>query len=89
MPRSLWFVAGAGAGVYVVTRARRVVEAFTADGLKDRWNGLNVGVRLFADEVVSESRAREIDLRERYGLVSHPMPELTSGSQQIRKRETD
>ena len=32
MARSLWFVAGAGAGVYAVTRARRAVEAVTAIG---------------------------------------------------------
>ncbi|MEZ5191145.1 MAG: DUF6167 family protein [Nocardioides sp.] len=39
MRRGLWFVAGAGAGVYATACARRVAEAFTADGLRDRWQG--------------------------------------------------
>ena len=33
MRRGLWFMAGAGAGVYAMVRARRVKEAFTVDGL--------------------------------------------------------
>ena len=37
MRRGLWFVAGAGAGVYAMVRGRRAAEAFTADGLRDRW----------------------------------------------------
>ena len=36
MARTFWFAAGAGAGVYAMTRARRVREALTADGLRDR-----------------------------------------------------
>lgn len=80
IPRSLWFVAGAGAGVWAVTRARRVAEAFTADGIKDRLNGLGVGLAMFREEVAAESRAAERDLRERYGLVPHHLPELTSGT---------
>ena len=41
--RSLWFAAGAGAGVYVMVRARRVAEAVSLDGLKDRANAAVVG----------------------------------------------
>ena len=34
MRRGLWFVAGAGAGVYAMVRGRRLAEAFTAEGLR-------------------------------------------------------
>jgi hypothetical protein len=79
MSRSLWFVAGAGAGAYAVSRARRVAEAFTADGLRDRLNGLTVGARLFREEVAAGQAEKETELRERLGLVPHGVPELTSG----------
>ena len=36
MGRPLWFVAGAGVGVYAAARARRAAESLTADGLRDR-----------------------------------------------------
>ncbi len=51
MNRGLWFVAGAGAGIYAVIRGRRAAEALTIDGLQDRLNGLAVGARMFRDEV--------------------------------------
>ena len=78
MARSLWFVAGAGAGVYAMTRARRAAEALTADGLRDRLSGLGVGVRLFRDEVAAGRAEKETDLRERMGLVPHGTHELTT-----------
>ncbi len=78
MARSIWFVAGAGAGVYAMTRARRVVESVTADGLRDRLSGLGVGVRLFRDEVAARQAEKETELRERMGLVPHGVPELTT-----------
>ena len=34
-----------------MTRARRVAEALTPEGLADRLAGLSVGARLFGDEV--------------------------------------
>ena len=77
MARSLWFVAGAGAGVYAMTRARRAAESMTADGLRDRLSGLGVGVRLFRDEVAAGQAEKETELRERMGLVPHGIPELT------------
>lgn len=79
MSRSLWFVAGAGAGVYAVSRARRAAEALTADGLRDRLSGLAVGARMFRDEVATGRAEKETELRERLGLVPHGVPELTSG----------
>ena len=78
MARSFWFVAGAGAGVYAMTRARRAAEALTAEGLRDRWSGLLLGARLFREEVVAGRAEKEAELRERLGLVPHGLPELSS-----------
>jgi hypothetical protein len=65
MNRAFWFVAGAGAGVYAMTKARRVVEAFTPEGLQDRLAGLAVGAHLFTDEVRLGMAEKETELRER------------------------
>ncbi len=78
MKRGLWFVAGAGAGIYASVRARRVKEAFTADGLSDRWHALALGARLFRDEVAQGQAEAETELRERFGLVPHGRPELSA-----------
>jgi len=67
--RGFWFVAGAGAGVYVMIRARRAAETFTPDGLRDRAAGLGVGAHLFAEEVRAGMAERETELRERLGLA--------------------
>lgn len=79
MRRGLWFVAGAGTAVYAMVRGRRAVEAFTVDGLKDRVGALEVGARLFRDEVAQGKADKESELRERLGLVPHGTPELTGG----------
>jgi hypothetical protein len=80
MSRTLWFAAGAGATLYAVNRARRVREAFTADGLRDRANGLALGARLFREEVEQGRLEKEAELRERFGLVPHGIPELEAPS---------
>lgn len=69
MRRGFWFVAGAGAGVYVVLKARRAAEVFTPEGLRDRVAALNVGAQLFADEVRSGMTERETELRDRLGYA--------------------
>ncbi|MBO9521253.1 MAG: hypothetical protein J7518_06925 [Nocardioidaceae bacterium] len=69
MRRGFWFVAGAGAGVYAVVKARRVAEAFTPDGLRDRVAGLGVGAQLFAEELRTGMAERETELRERLGYA--------------------
>jgi hypothetical protein len=74
----LWFVAGAGAGVYAMVRARRLKEAFTADGLSDRWQAVTLGARMLRDEVAQGQAEAETELRERFGLVPHGVPELVS-----------
>ncbi len=42
--RGFWFAAGAAAGVYGMVKTRRVAEAFTTDGLRDRASAASVGV---------------------------------------------
>lgn len=78
MSRSLWFVAGAGAGVYAMTRARRVAESLTVDGLRDRVGALGVGARMLREDVAHGRAERESQLREQWGLVPHGHPELAA-----------
>ena len=80
MARTFWFVAGAGAGAYALTRARRAAESLTADGIRDRLSGLAVGARMFRDEVAAGQAEKETELRERLGLVPHGLPELTASA---------
>lgn len=70
MNRGLWFVAGASAGVYAMTRARRVADSFTADGLRARWHGLTHAARLLSEDVRTAQAERETVLREQLGLPS-------------------
>jgi Family of unknown function (DUF6167) len=78
MSRSLWFVAGAGAGAYAITRVRRAAESLSADGLRDRLRGVGVGARLFREEVRAGQEERAAQLRERFGLVPDTTPALSS-----------
>lgn len=89
MSRSAWFLAGAGAGVYAMVRARRAAEAFTPDGLADRLAGLSVGARLFGDEVRAGMAEKETDLRERLGLTPHGTPELSEPRRAIPSQDSD
>jgi len=68
MNRGLWFVAGASAGVYAMTRARRVADSFTADGVRARWHGLTHAARLLSEDVRTAQAERETELREQLGL---------------------
>ncbi|GAB3020038.1 hypothetical protein GCM10011376_36820 [Nocardioides flavus (ex Wang et al. 2016)] len=84
MGRPLWFVAGAGVGVYAAARARRAAESLTAEGMRDRVRGWQHGARLFAEEVHQGRVERETELREQLGLRPAPstdgLPELTTSS---------
>ncbi|SED27513.1 hypothetical protein SAMN04489844_4071 [Nocardioides exalbidus] len=84
MGRPLWFVAGAGVGVYAAARARRAAESLTADGMRDRLRGWQAGARLFAEEVHQGRTERETELREQLGLRPHVTrdgrPQLTSST---------
>lgn len=79
MSRGVWFLAGAGAGVYAMVRGRRAAEALTVDGLRDRWSGIVHGARLLREEVAQGQAEKETELRERFGLVPHGRPELEGG----------
>jgi hypothetical protein len=68
MNRAFWFAAGAGAGVYAMSKARRAAQTFTPDGFADRLAGLSVGLRLFGDEVRAGMAEAENDVRERLGV---------------------
>ena len=80
MRRGLWFVAGAGVGVYAMVRGRRAAEAFTAEGLHDRWQALGLGARLFRDEVAEGKAEAETRLRQRFGLPDAVDPQRQLGS---------
>jgi hypothetical protein len=78
MRRGLWFAAGAGAGIYAMTRARRLAEAFTVDGLRDRLGAVGVGARMLRDEVAQGQAEKETELRERFGLQPNGRLQLTT-----------
>lgn len=70
MGRGVWFGAGMAAGVYGMVRVRRIAEAFTVDGMRDRVNAAFVGARMFREELDQARIDAETDLRERYHRAS-------------------
>ena len=88
MRRGFWFVVGAGAGVYVMVRGRRALETFTPEGFSDRVAGLQVGARLFADEVRTGMVEKETELRDRLQLATDAPPALASGGRHARRDDT-
>lgn len=77
MRRGIWFAAGAACGVYATVRARRAVEAFTPDGIRDRLSGLGAGAHVFGDELRTGMAEKETQLRERLGHALDETPALT------------
>lgn len=79
MSRGLWFVAGAGAGVYAMSKARRLADSVTTEGLRSRWHGLTHAARLLGEDVRSAQATREVELRESFGLAAvSDTPQLQS-----------
>ncbi|GAB7005602.1 hypothetical protein JCM18899A_30750 [Nocardioides sp. AN3] len=76
MRRGLWFLAGAGVGVYAMVRGRRAAEALTSDGLHDRWQALGLGARMFRDEVATGKAEAEASLRQRLRTRGLDTPSL-------------
>lgn len=76
MSRALWFVAGAGVGVYAMTKARRAAEVFTPEGLADRLAGLSLGAHLFGQEVKAGMAEKENEVRQRLGVADHGRPQI-------------
>ena len=81
MRAGLWFVAGAGVGIYGIIRGRRAAEALTVDGLTDRLKGAQVGLQMLREEVAQGAAEKETELRERFALAPHGGPrELEKGT---------
>ncbi|HWJ09282.1 MAG TPA: DUF6167 family protein [Nocardioides sp.] len=76
------FGAGVAAGVYGMVKVRRIAEAFTPDGMRDRIGAAVLGARLLRDEVVQGQADAEIRLREHYRA-------LESGSRADHRPELD
>lgn len=88
MNRGFWFLAGAGAGVYAMTKARRAAEAFTPEGLRDRLAALSLGAHLLGEDVRAGMAARETELRTRLGLGLDADPELEAAARHRRPEDT-
>ncbi len=73
----VWFAAGAAAGVYGMVKVRRVAEAFTPDGMRDRVHAAFLGARIFAEEVAQGQADAEDRLRQHYRKLGANVPELT------------
>lgn len=71
MSRAVYFVAGTAAGVYAAVRAKRIAEAVSIDGLRDRVGAAVVGARIFRDEVAQGRADAETGLRERQRIALH------------------
>lgn len=70
MSRALWFAGGAAVGVYAMVRGRRVAEALTVDGLRDRAQALALGARMVRDEVAIGKAEKEAELRAQLATAS-------------------
>jgi hypothetical protein len=81
MRGGLWFVAGAGVGIYAVIRGRRAAEVLTVDGLTDRLKGAQVGLQMFRDEVAQGAAEKETELREKFALLPHGGPKELHGKE--------
>lgn len=78
MTRSVWFLAGAGVGIYAMVKARRAAEVFTPEGLRDRLAALELGAHLFSEEVRTGMAEKETELRRRLGVALDGPPELAA-----------
>lgn len=67
--RGAVFAAGVGVGVYGMVKARRVQEALTPDGLRDRGRALGLGARMLRQELAQARTDKETELRDRMGLA--------------------
>ncbi|MBM7520195.1 DUF6167 family protein [Nocardioides nitrophenolicus] len=76
MKAGVWFAAGAAAGVYGMVRVRRLAEAFTPDGMRDRIGAAVLGARMFGEEVARGQAAAEIHLRQRFDGADAGPPQL-------------
>ncbi len=69
--RPIWFAAGAAAGVYATTKARRAAVSFTVEGIHDRLTGWFAGARVLREEVRVGMTEKESELRTRLAVGPH------------------
>ena len=68
MGRALWFVAGAGAGLYASLRVRRLAYRLTPGGITDQVAVLGMGLRALSDEVRAGMAEREAQIVDQLAL---------------------
>jgi len=78
----VWFAAGAAAGVYGMVRVRRLAEALTPDGMRDRIGAAVVGARIFREEVARGQAQAEVHLRQRFDGAHAGPRQLTAPTTQ-------
>lgn len=66
MRSGVWFAAGAAAGVYGMVKVRRLAEALTPDGMRDRIGAAVVGARILRDEIAQGQADAETQLRDHF-----------------------
>ncbi len=86
--RVTWFLAGAGVGAYAAFRARRLAEALSPDGMRDRAEAVRAGARVVAQEVSQARVDKETELRERFGLPSLEVSARSAGDSIVELVET-
>ncbi|WP_408895506.1 DUF6167 family protein [Nocardioides sp. R1-1] len=82
MRAGVWFAAGAAAGVYGMVRVRRIAEALTPDGMRDRVGAAVLGARIFGEEVARGQAQAEIHLRQRFDGADASPPQLMRSTQE-------
>ena len=86
MRSGLWFTVGAAAGVYGMVRVRRLAEALTPDGMRDRIGAAVLGARMFREEVALGQAHAEIRLRQRFDAADAGPPRLTAPDDGARRQ---
>ncbi|MCW2900540.1 MAG: hypothetical protein JWO67_2805 [Streptosporangiaceae bacterium] len=82
MRRLFWLGLGAGLGAWGTHRLTRFARGWTPRGLGARALGLGDRLRAYADDIRTESRVREAELRDVLGLdagVPQPRDEWLGG----------
>jgi hypothetical protein len=77
--RGAWFAAGAAAGVYATVKVRRLAEAFTPDGIRDRIGAIGLGARMMREEFAQGAADAEADMRQRYAAAAEQHKALENG----------
>ena len=88
--KTIWFVAGAAAGIYASVKAKHAAYRLSMPGLIDQASALGVGLRAFKGEMQDGMYEKEVEIRR--ALVSEPQHwELppNSETEQLSKKDWD